>query len=365
MADPATSAPSLSDTEATRPTPRAKGGRVIAWFCLLLILAGAAVGVWAWQQNRAEDASLRHTLSQLEQQLNAAIYQRQQLEVALQQVQQLASTAVEQQQRTDRHLEQLNTQYEVLVAQMQTLDGRRSADWLVAEADYLVRMAGRKIWLDRDLRTAMMLLGNADERLAQVADPAVLAARTAIAEDLQMLSQLNPVSRTSLALSLRGLYTQIDSLPLHELPVDHPSDKPQQTDKMTDWRHNLSVIWQGILDTFIRVSWQETPVTPLLSAQSKWMVREQLKLSLVSAQHAALQAQTVLYEQSLATAKELINAHFSTTDHAVQAIQTGLDQLMRTDVSQPLPTELAAQKHMEQLMDKRVARVFGVGAATL
>jgi len=365
MADPANSAPNLSDTEATRPSPRSTGGRVIAWFCLLLVAAVAALGIWAWQQNRLEDASLRQTIGQLQQQLNTSAQQRQQLEVALEQLQQQTATVGEQQQLTERHLEQLHAQYEVLVTQMQTLDGRRSADWLVAEADYLVRMAGRKIWLDRDLRTAMMLLGNADERLAQLADPAVLAARTAIAEDLQMLSQLNPVSRTSVALSLRGLYTQIDSLPLQELSDAQTSNKPQQTDKVTDWRHNLGVIWQGILDTFIRVSWRDAPVKPLLSAQSKWMVREQLKLSLVSAQHAALQAQSVLYEQSLATAKELLNAHFSATDHAVQAIQAGLEQLARTDVSQPLPTELAAQKYMEQLMDKRVARVFGVGAETL
>jgi uroporphyrin-3 C-methyltransferase len=205
----------------------------------------AALGIWAWQQNRLEDASLRQTIGQLQQQLNTSAQQRQQLEVALEQLQQQTATVGEQQQLTERHLEQLHAQYEVLVTQMQTLDGRRSADWLVAEADYLVRMAGRKIWLDRDLRTAMMLLGNADERLAQLADPAVLAARTAIAEDLQMLSQLNPVSRTSVALSLRGLYTQIDSLPLQELSDAQTSNKPQQTDKVTDWRHNLGVIWQG------------------------------------------------------------------------------------------------------------------------
>lgn len=31
-------------------------------------------------------------------------------------------------------------------------------DWLLAEADYLVRMAGRKLWLERDATAAQMLL---------------------------------------------------------------------------------------------------------------------------------------------------------------------------------------------------------------
>ncbi|HBI77722.1 MAG TPA: heme biosynthesis operon protein HemX, partial [Alteromonas macleodii] len=42
--------------------------------------------------------------------------------------------------------------------------------------------------------TAILLLVNADKRLKSLADPSVLPVRANLAEDIQTLQQLNPVS---------------------------------------------------------------------------------------------------------------------------------------------------------------------------
>ena len=39
------------------------------------------------------------------------------------------------------------------------LDDKRPNDWMLAESEYLVRMAGRKLWLEHDLVSAITLLG--------------------------------------------------------------------------------------------------------------------------------------------------------------------------------------------------------------
>ena len=85
----------------------------------------------------------------------------------------------------------------------------------------MVRMAGRKLWLENDVRTATLLLVNADKRLKSLADPSVLPVRAKLAEDIQTLQQMNPVSQSSVALALTGMLAQIDKLPLDtfEKPV--------------------------------------------------------------------------------------------------------------------------------------------------
>ena len=54
------------------------------------------------------------------------------------------------------------------------LNDKRPNDWMLAESEYLVRMAGRKLWLEHDLVSAITLLGNADERIKALNDPSLM-----------------------------------------------------------------------------------------------------------------------------------------------------------------------------------------------
>jgi len=84
----------------------------------------------------------------------------------------------------------------VLERQISELSGRRPSDWLLAEANYLVNMAGRKLFLENDIGTSMTLLAEADARLEDLGDPSLLPIRALIASDIQTLQQVNPVSTT-------------------------------------------------------------------------------------------------------------------------------------------------------------------------
>ena len=57
------------------------------------------------------------------------------------------------------------------------LDDKRPNDWMLAESEYLVRMAGRKLWLEHDIVSAITLLGNADERIKALNDPSLMPIR--------------------------------------------------------------------------------------------------------------------------------------------------------------------------------------------
>ena len=61
------------------------------------------------------------------------------------------------------------------------LNDKRPNDWMLAESEYLVRMAGRKLWLEHDIVSAITLLGNADERIKALNDPSLMPIRKALA----------------------------------------------------------------------------------------------------------------------------------------------------------------------------------------
>ncbi|NMH59855.1 uroporphyrinogen-III C-methyltransferase [Alteromonas ponticola] len=356
-------------------TPKARS-RTMLWIMIVICLLGVAgvggAGYWFIHNKQDNQENLVKTQGQLLQdqenqrarleklnQENAAL--QQQLREFEQSRQELAR-AVNDLSDSSRTMQQ---QTESALRQLRDLEGKRPSDWLIAEADYLVRMAGRKVWLERDIRTAIMLLVNADKRLKSLSDPSVLPVRALIAEDIQTLQQVNPVSRTSVALAISGLLPQIDKLPLDTF--ERPADPTQEdvSGSVDDWKANIKRVWRALVDDFISVKRTDTPVEPLMSEQQQWLNREQLKLALMQAQSAAMGAEHTLYQQSLTNALTLLKQKFDQDDSKVAGMISGLENLQDTDVSKELPNKLAAQAPLESLLEQRVKNVFGQGESAI
>ncbi|HBI77723.1 MAG TPA: heme biosynthesis operon protein HemX, partial [Alteromonas macleodii] len=132
-----------------------------------------------------------------------------------------------------------------------------------------------------------------------------------------------------------------------------------------DWQENLAKVWRSLVNDFLTVKTIEGPVEPVLSLEAQFLAKEQLRLQLMHAQTAALQGDAGLYSQSLQYAQTLIIEKFDTEKSQVTGFVDALQNLIATDVSRPIPTELASQKPLERLLDSRVKQVFGQGASAL
>jgi len=258
-------------------------------------------------------------------------------------------------------LEQQLSQTQLKLAE---LGGRRPADWLLAEADYLVRMAGRKLWLENDDRGALMLLATADARLADLNDPSLIPVRTLLARDIQTLQHLNPVSLTSVALSISGMIPQIKNLPIATLKLPNLAEGEAVeplTESVSDWRENLRRSWRALVDDFISVKNREMPVEPLMSEQAQWLVREQLSFALLQAKSAALQGQQTLYQQSLQRALGIVIEDFELTSVAVEQYSVALQNLQQTNIERTFPQQLRAQQPLNDRLNERINRLFSNG----
>ena len=262
-------------------------------------------------------------------------------------------------------LEQQLAQTQLKLAE---LGGRRPADWLLAEADYLVRMAGRKLWLESDDRGAIMLLAAADARLADLNDPSLIPVRSLLAEDIQVLKQLNPVSLTSVALSISGMLPQVNNLPIATLKLPELAEGEgiePLSESVADWRENLKRSWHALVDDFISIKNRAKPIEPLMSAQSQWLVREQLSFALLQGKSAALQGQSTLYQQSLQRALAIIVEDFELTSVKVEQFSAALQNLQQTNIQRTFPKQLRAQQPLTDRLNERVNRLFSNGDDTL
>ena len=340
---------------------------VVVIILFLIVLGMAGAGYWYYMQQQSASKDSESALQTTTSQLNTIERERAGLVASIDKVartnQTLESTVAELKAQNEK----LTLQAESTLEQLNNMEGRRPADWLIAEADYLVRMAGRKLWLENDVRTAILLLVNADKRLKSLADPSVLPVRANLAEDIQTLQQLNPVSQSSIALALTGMIAQIDKLPLDtfEKPEDANAEDTTLSESADDWQENLAKVWRSLVNDFLTIKTIEGPVEPVLSLEAQFLAKEQLRLQLMHAQTAALQGDAGLYNQSLQYAQTLIIEKFDTEKSQVTGFVDALQNLIATDVSRPIPTELASQKPLERLLDSRVKQVFGQGASAL
>ena len=364
---------SVTHSEST-PSGAAKkksSGNGLLWFVViilfLIVLGMAGAGYWYYMQQQSASKDSESALQTTTSQLNTIERERAGLVASIDKVartnQTLESTVAELKAQNEK----LTLQAESTLEQLNNMEGRRPADWLIAEADYLVRMAGRKLWLENDVRTAILLLVNADKRLKSLADPSVLPVRANLAEDIQTLQQLNPVSQSSIALALTGMIAQIDKLPLDtfEKPEDANAEDTTLSESSDDWQENLTKVWRSLVNDFLTIKTIEGPVEPVLSLEAQFLAKEQLRLQLMHAQTAALQGDAGLYNQSLQYAQTLIIEKFDTEKSQVTGFVDALQNLIATDVSRPIPSELASQKPLERLLDSRVKQVFGQGASAL
>ncbi|QHA87111.1 uroporphyrinogen-III C-methyltransferase [Serratia rhizosphaerae] len=335
-------------------------GPVLGAIAIVLVIALAAGGYY-------------HTHRQA-QQLIAANQSLQQQLADLKQSQQQEKSALEgllqQQGKTldaaDREQTSLARQLSELQEKVATISGSDAKTWLLAQADFLVKMAGRKLWSDQDVTTAATLLKSADASLADMNDPSLMNVRRAITEDISGLSTLSQVDFDGIILKVNQLSNQVDNLRLadndsDETPMDE--DNGELSASLSEWRQNLTKSWHNFMANFITIRRRDTGAEPLLAPNQDIYLRENIRSRLLVAAQAVPRHQNEVYKQSLETISTWVRAYFDTSDPATKAFLEELDGLSQQSVTMDVPDQLKSQPLLEKLMQTRVRNLLAQGAA--
>ncbi|PAR30565.1 uroporphyrinogen-III C-methyltransferase [Vibrio metoecus] len=328
-------------------------GKKLASVALLLVLALGAGFAYVHQQQKAqlnnELQAIRAELKQTRDALNAQLEQT---------VSQATSQASEITHRAETVLEQQQKSIESLQLAVADIKGRRPNDWLLAEADYLVKLAGRKLFLEHDAETATQLMESADQRIAALNDPSLTPLRKAMANDITALKNIPLIDRDGLVLRLISLQQQVDSLPLANaiLPADQPQETPTVSENINDWQTNLKSSLKAFADNFITFRSRDGNVIPLLSPTQHFYLKENLQAKLETAIKGVYTEQQTLYVTSLTTAEQWSNSFFNAGDKAVQAFNAELALLAKQQVQVNYPVKLQTQQQLADVITERLRR---------
>ncbi|AKB02557.1 uroporphyrinogen-III C-methyltransferase [Vibrio cholerae] len=344
----------LDSTPTQTPPPQPNSqGKKLASVALLLVLALGAGFAYVHQQQKSEFnnqlQAVRAELKQTRDALNAQLEQT---------VSKATSQATEITHRAETVLEQQQKSIESLQLAVADIKGRRPNDWLLAEADYLVKLAGRKLFLEHDVETATQLMESADQRIAALNDPSLTPLRKAMANDITTLKNIPLIDRDGLVLRLISLQQQIDNLPLANaiLPADQPQTSQAVSENLDDWQTNLKNSLKAFADNFITFRSRDGNVIPLLSPTQHFYLRENLQAKLETAIKGVYTEQQTLYRTALDTAAQWSTSFFNPDDKAVQSFNAALAQLAEQQVQVEYPVKLQAQQQLADVINERLRR---------
>lgn len=336
-------------------------GPVLGAIAIVLVIALGAGGYYHTHQQAqtliAANQALQQQLAELKQ-------SQQQEKSALEDLLQQQGKTLE---AADREQTTLVRQLNELQEKVATISGSDAKTWLLAQADFLVKMAGRKLWSDQDVTTAAALLKSADASLAEMNDPSLLDIRRAITEDVGTLSAVAQVDFDGIILKVNQLSNQVDDLRLadnnrDERPMDE--DDGELSSSLSEWRQNLTKSWHNFMADFITVRRRDSSAEPLLAPNQDIYLRENIRSRLLVAAQAIPRHQNEVYKQSLETVSTWVRAYFDTTDPATKAFLEELDNLSQQSISMDVPGQLKSQPMLEKLMQTRVRNLLAQAPAT-
>ncbi|WP_446028763.1 uroporphyrinogen-III C-methyltransferase [Lelliottia amnigena] len=265
-------------------------------------------------------------------------------------------------------LAEANTKQEELTKQLgevqekvATISGTDAKTWLLSQADFLVKLAGRKLWSDQDVTTAAALLKSADASLADMNDPSLITARRAIIEDIASLGAVSQVDYDGIILKVNQLSNQIDNLRLadnndDDTPMD--SDGTELSSSLREWRINLQKSWQNFMDSFITVRRRDETAVPLLAPNQDVYLRENIRSRLLVAAQAVPRHQEETYKQALDNVSTWVRAYYDTSDATTTAFLDDVDKLSQQNITMNVPDQLESQPILEKLMQTRVRNLL-------
>ena len=351
---------SVRDQELKTLRKKQRTAPVLGAIAIVLVIAlGAGLYYHGHQQALAKAASDEALSEQLD-----ALQKSQQ-----QDKQQIATLLAQQdknQQTADRQQASFGRQLNELQDKVASISGSDAKTWLLAQADYLVKLAGRKLWSDQDVTTAAALLKSADASLADMNDPSLIDVRRALNEDVSSLSAVTQIDFDGIILKLNQLSNQVDNLRLadndnDDSPMD--SDSTSLSGSLTEWRQNLTKSWHNFMDDFITIRRRDSTAEPLLAPNQDVYLRENIRSRLLIAAQAVPRHQDEVYKQSLESVSTWVRAYFDTTDPSTKAFLEELDNLSQQSISMDVPDQLKSQPMLEKLMQTRVRNLLQQPAA--
>ena len=256
------------------------------------------------------------------------------------------------QQQLNQRLKRQLEVFESLPGRMSNVENSMSAiqgistgvrdAWLLAEAEYYMQIANAQLQLAGNPHLARLALLQADDRIRQLANPALTNVRRVLAEELQALEFINRPDIQGVTLTLASLARIVDSLPL-QLEIELPADeRPDIRAELSGMDRAMASLRSTVSDV-VSVRRTDEGVRPLIAPESAYFLRANLSLQLQIARLALLRGERAAFQQSLDDTDRWLGEYYDTDSARVKTarqtiaeVRDSLFDIEMPDISESL-----------------------------
>ncbi len=350
--------PSSDQAPAPAPAPK-RGSSGIAWLAIMLVLGVAGASAWVVMEAQKREAAMTERVAQLE----AAAQQKDNRLASLGETLQsefkqglgnLEAAASGEDFRLAKSIEALEAQ---LASQREELSRFSAADrdaWLMAEAEYLLRLANQRLIMAGDAEAAKALLENADKVLRQLDDTTLHGVRGALAADLAAVRAVPQIDVEGIYLRLAALVEQAAQLRIFQLPErESEALRPEADSWQETLRQGYEAAWKKLSD-YIIIRRRDVPMQTLMDPQWEGIARQNLRMLLEQAQVALLSGNQVLYTESLGRAGHWVQEFAESDSAAAAALSREIKQLADRQVSVEMPDLSRSLRALDEAVARRL-----------
>ena len=225
------------------------------------------------------------------------------------------------------------------VAALQGVSIEARNTYLIAEAEYYMQIANAQLQLAGNPYLASLALGQADDRLLQLADPALTEVRRAIADETAALDVMEKPDIAGVTLILASLARVVDSLPLRSAADATAADAAVLDTEMS----GTARMWAAVKDAasgLVKVTPPDGDKAALITPDVADLARSNLSLQLQAARLALLRGEQEIFEQSLDDADAWLELYFNTRSAQVRSARQTMSEI-RTEYAAVAPPDIS------------------------
>jgi len=255
------------------------------------------------------------------------------------------------------NLQEREAELRAAVADVHRRVGRSGTQWMIAEAEYLLRIANDRLILARDTESARVALGLADQRLRDTKDPGWAGVREQIARDIAKLSTFEAPDSAGLSARLSALIAQIPQLKIAKATIGPERTLPERTGQepgKRNWETLLDDVWAGFKDS-VRIRERDEPVQAMLAPEHQFFLYENLKLHMEAARLGLARDDQDLFRDNLNIAADWLAKYFDPDHGSAVAIAKAIAEMVEIEIRPAMPDvsqSLRALQVREKLMEE-------------
>jgi uncharacterized protein HemX len=357
----------ISREDTTNAAPKSSSGLWIGIIVLLIVALIAGAGFFIYQQLRSQGDDINK-----EDQRNIEIGKQVsgfQAQLAAMQTQLTDATSSmsnaderfeqkmsERSKAQEEKLEVARKELIGAVLQIQRQLGKTRGDWLIADAEYLLSVAGQRLHLMGDVETTREALEAADQRLRESGDAAVFKVREEIAKELATLRSVPDIDLVGMYSTLQSLSGRVSQLTLFLPYQGKPVAKSTEHDKHPAPSQTSSALLNAALkqlDGYVTVRHTAQPIKAILTQEEAEFIRQQLSLKLEMIKLALVQKNQPLYHASLEDALAWLDKNFNNNTET-QRFTTELRQLDANKLNAQMPDISLSLKMLRDITKLRI-----------